>query len=37
MRHCRGSRVLLPKMLLEAQQRFFILLYGGRRVWAVPK
>jgi hypothetical protein len=29
--------MLLPKMLLEAQQRFFILFYGGRRVWAMPK
>src|SRR5262249_897359 len=32
-----ARRVLLPKMLLEAQQRFLILLYGGRRVWAVPE
>jgi hypothetical protein len=24
-------------MLLEAQQRFLILLCGGRRVWAMPE
>jgi hypothetical protein len=29
--------MLLRKMLLEAPQCFFILLYGGGRVWAVPE
>jgi hypothetical protein len=29
--------MLLPKMLLEAQQRFFIMLYGSGRVGAVPE
>jgi hypothetical protein len=27
----------LPKMLVEAQQCFFILLYGGGLVWTVPE
>jgi hypothetical protein len=38
MRRCRQSLgALLPKMLLEAQECFFILPSGGGLVWAVPE